>query len=354
MKSCRRLTMLLLVLLILVAIGGFIGYNWLNSQIYNPTNASDTSKVKFTVASGESVDSIATKLNDAKLINSRDAFLLYVRLMGLRDDIKAGDFQLSPSLNSAEIAQKLTEVVERETVWFTITEGQRITEIIPNLRTQLTGKSTNLDFTKLQAMMEDPETYMPEFSSATQEFLRIYKPTDSSLEGFLYPDTYNIHTDITGAGFIDLLINTLNTKLTTDDKSKIQASDRSFYQLLIIASILDWEANKEEDYKIVAGIMFNRISRNMRLDVDATTLYGLGRRTPPPTASELASTSNKYNLRALPGLTPTPIGNPGIVTIRAVLNPTPTDFLYYITGNDGKMYYAKTLSEHNRNIQNHL
>jgi UPF0755 protein len=314
-----------------------------------PSNSS-TELVSFEITSGESTDSILERLTTAKLINSKEATLVYLRINNLRDDIKAGKFQLDPKKTPAEIVLDLTVTPAKPTKWITIKEGLRYSEIVADLRSQ----SLNLDFDKLTQIISQPDQYKDQFSQETREFLDKYKPAGKNLEGFLFPDTYNVELNISEVELVDLLVKTLSQKLTPEDYANILASKYRFYDILIIASITEREANTKVDYPIVAGIFYNRLRLGMKLESDVTTLYGLNRRNPEPLRSELLDTKNLYNTRALAGLTPTPIANSGIDTIRAAIKPQTTDYLFFIAGSDGKIYYAKNLTEHNRNIRDHL
>jgi len=141
-------------------------------------------------------------------------------------------------------------------------------------------------------------------------------------------------------------------------REQIELSPLSEYEALILASIIEREANDEESMKMVSGILQNRLKIGMALQADASIEYTIG--TPlnelPPgqLASELRETESPYNTYLNTGLTPTPIGNPGLMAIKAALNPTPSDNFFYITGNDGEFYYAETLKGHNQNIARYL
>ena len=128
---------------------------------------------------------------------------------------------------------------------------------------------------------------------------------------------------------------------------------RDTYRDVIIASLLEREAVSLEDKRIVAGILYNRIDVGMRLDVDATVSYMKGDWRAPITYEDLQRDS-PYNTRKNLGLPPGPICNPGLVSLEAAMSPAPSSYLYYLTGNNGHMYYAKTLEEHNVNKEKFL
>lgn len=352
-SGCKRILTTLFVVLLLVVMVLVGGYVWFNNQVYSIVNKDGTSQ-KFSVESGDSLDTIAGKLQSQNLIGNKDVFAIYARISKLSGDFKAGDFSISPAMSIAEIARSLTVVPTKPTTWVTIKEGLYYKEVVTELLKQTAGKATAINETDLLAIIENPDNNIDKLTESAASFLQKFKTPGKNLEGFLYPETYNIALDVTPGELISLLINTLESKLGKDNLAKVVASKYSFYQIMTIASIVEREANNPADYALVAGIFYNRLDRGMRLDADATTLYGLNRRTPVPTKSELADTKNLYNTRALAGLTPTPICNPGLAAIVGALEPTKSDYLYYLTGKDGKMYYAKTYAEHNRNINLYL
>ena len=182
----------------------------------------------------------------------------------------------------------------------------------------------------------------------------------NSLEWFLYPDTYNIDVQW---NFIDQLVylqlDNFNNKVWQVYSSKVSSfSKLNWYGIVILASIIEKEEKNDSNKSTVAWIFLNRLDSKMLLGADITLCYGFAKPysecTPNVIAKSVNDSSNKYNTRAVAWLTPTPIWNPAVTTISAVLNYTNTDYLYYLHDNNWVIHYWKTLSEHNANKQKYL
>ena len=182
----------------------------------------------------------------------------------------------------------------------------------------------------------------------------------NSLEWFLYPDTYNIDVQW---NFVDQLVylqlDNFNNKVWQTYSSKVSSfSKLNWYDIVILASIIEKEEKNNANKATVAGIFLNRLDSNMLLGADITLCYWFAKPysecTPNVIAKNVNDSNNKYNTRAVAWLTPTPIWNPAVTTISAVLNYTNTDYLYYLHDNSWVIHYWKTLFEHNANKQKYL
>jgi len=277
---------------------------------------------------GEKLNSIAQRLKKEELIRNPLAFKIVVYTQGLRGKIQAGSFQLSPGWNLYEIARALTLGIED--IWLTFPEGWRKEEFAQRLAANL--ENFNI-----------------------QEFLSLTK----DLEGYLFPDTYLIPKSASPSAIVKILTNNFEKK-TKDLKVS--------YQDLILASIVEREVKHEEDRPIVAGILTKRLKEGWLLQVDATVQYAVANKQfenlkigqlenfdwwPEITENNLGIDS-PYNTYRYKGLPPTPICNPGLAALKAVLNPLPTDYWFYLSDKEGKIHFAKTLEEHQENIIRYL
>lgn len=192
---------------------------------------------------------------------------------------------------------------------------------------------------------EDLYTYTP------KTLLRNKKIDLRTYEGYLFPDTYYVPQDITTETLVQKLTETFEEKTRVYKESG--SSTLTFDEAIILASIIEREAKDTESKKRVSGILQNRLQIEMPLQVDAVFDYLYGVESSEVRAQHLDSDS-PYNTYKYRGLPPRPIANPGIESIDAVYNPTPSDHLYYLTGNDGVFYYAKTFEEHKRNKERYL
>jgi len=313
-----------LLILICVALGLVVWYR----EGTLPVDDKDKTPLIFVVERGESVSSIARKLESQKLIRNRLAFYLLVKQMGIEKQIQAGDFRLFRTMSAKTLAEELTHGTLD--VWLTIIEGMRVEEIA-------------------SLLAKDLDIPASVFIDQASEF-----------EGFLFPDTYLIPKGATSEQAISIFRNNFDKKVTSELRNQFKSQGLTLNEAVTLASVLEREAQSLTDKKMVAGILYNRLEIGMPLQVDATVQYALGYSNLERSwwrkglnNADLKIDSD-YNTYANPGLPPSPIANPGLNSLTAVAQPTSNDYLYYITDNQGQMHYAKTLEGHNRNIESYL
>jgi UPF0755 protein len=300
-------------------IGAWALYSYFNSP---PDSFPENSRV--TVAEGETLGEIAESLEQLRVI--RSATLL--KLAGVFSDIEhmvyAGDYVFTAPLSTIEVLRRITSATDTvPPVKITIPEGSTLAEIEAIVRVAL-----------------------PHIAEG--EIVRTHNDT----EGGLFPDTYLVKDTATAEEVVSLLRAHYTEKLEPL-REAIEQSSFSEHEVIILASILEGEANSEASMRMVSGILQSRLRLGMPLQVDATFLYELGKASHELTADDLAIDS-PYNTYLYPGLPPGPIGNPGMMAIEAVLSPLETDYLYYLTGADGAFYYARTFEEHKENKARYL
>lgn len=167
-----------------------------------------------------------------------------------------------------------------------------------------------------------------------------------SLEGFLFPATYDVYSTTTVDDLVEQQLAAYADRTAGIDYRPANRRNLTRYDVLIIASMVEREVRVPEERRIVAGVMYNRLRNDMRLDIDATVQYALGEWKAELTVDDLAIDS-PYNTRRFPGLPPGPICNPGEASLQAAARPANTDFLYYVAKNDGSggHYFARTPEE---------
>ncbi len=318
----KRITVSLFFILI-ISIVGFFYYQ----AGTLPVNKEDRTSKIFVINPGESLNKIANDLADQNLIRNRVVFYLAVRQLGIEKKIQAGDFRLSPSMDSYEIAKILTHGTLD--VWLTIIEGTRREEVAQDV-------SRNLD--------------IPEI-----EFLKY------THEGYLFPDTYLIPKDATAVAVIKILDNNFDQKVTSDLISKAKKNNLTEDQLITLASLVEREAKFAQDKKNVASVLLKRLNNNILLQIDATVQYALGYQPDEKTwwkknlTQDDLGVNSPYNTYKNLGLPPGPIANPGLASIDAVVNADPnTPYLFYISDSSGHLHFARTLEEQNENISKYL
>jgi len=282
----------------------------------------------ITIEPGQSAAEIATKLATAGVV--RSAELLQGALLYFQDptQIKATTYTFTEPQTTTEIAETLvTGEFDNDLRSLTFVEGMRAQ-----------------DYAVVAATI--PGIDPAEFITLTQE-----------LEGSLFPETYFVPETITATELVELLTNTHKERIAPY-QTQFAANNLTSEEALILASIIEREANTPESMRTVAGIFLNRLAIGMALQADASIEYviekPLGELAPGQLASELRELDSPYNTYLYPGLPPTPIGNPGETAIAAIADPIQSDYYYYITGDDGEFYYAETFDEHRVNIARHL
>lgn len=290
-----------------------------------PTDSKNTQSKTFIISRGDGVREIAKKLHDQGLIRDQIAFFILVKKLGIEKQIQAGSFKLSPSMSAGELARKLT--VGTEDVWITIPEGWRSEQILEYL------KKKGFDTTGALAEWKADE-------------------------GKFFPETYLIPKLWTVEQIKKSLLDTFDKKFDARLRADAKAKNLTLDQVVILASIVEREARTKTDMPIVAGILLNRLNNDLPLQTDATIHYMLGNEKndwwPKEVLSEDLKIPSPYNTYLNPGLPPTPIGNPGLTSIKAVIYPAKNGYYYYISDKQGQMHYAKTLEEHNVNVAKYL
>jgi UPF0755 protein len=292
-----------------------------------PFNKNDKSTKIFVIAPGQPLQKIIDNLQKEDLIRSKIVFYLIVKQLKIDKKIQAGDFRLSPSMNAYEIAQTLTHGTLD--VWVTLIEGTRKEEMA-----EVLNKKVNI---------------------SELEFIRLAK------EGYLFPDTYLIPKNADAQMVVNILENNFNQKFTKQMEEKGKNKSLTKEQVVILASLLEREAKNFKDKKIIAGILLKRLKADWPLQIDATVQYALGYQPKEKSwwkknlTSQDLEIDSPYNTYKNKGLPPTPISNPGLDSLTAVVEAeVETPYWYYLSDKKGVVHYAKTLEEHNLNIEKYL
>ncbi len=331
----KWLKILLPLVILFVVIGGGSAV-YLLSQ-FQPADLSQTKKSSFVVSKGESASEIGAALEEKGIIKSGLAFRLLVIKNHLEGKIQSGSFLLSPSMSVQQIALELTTAPTSARI--TVKEGLR--------REEMADFLANSELTKFDK----------------EEFLTLTK----NKEGYLFPDTYILSKESTTQVIYGQLTSTFDKKVTTGMADEIAASGHSLDELVTMASLVQREARGPQggssdpaEMKMIAGILWKRIELGMVLNVDATLQYLKGydaaQKSWWSTSGIVAmkTSSSAYNSYKVAGLPPTPICNPGPYALQAAMNPTKSDYLFYLHDNNGKVHYARTLDEQTQNVNTYL
>ncbi len=314
---------------VVAAIFGFYGWYRLNLRAVS----SSTAPTSFTITPGQGQVETAKKLKDVNLIRSQPAFLFYVAVHNLSAKLQSGTYSISPALSTSEIARMFASGKVDQS-HLTIPEGLTIAKI-----EQLAGGQgiKSVDF---EAALRGSYDF---------SFL-IARPAGAGLEGYLFPDSYQISSQTTAQMLIQSMLANFDRRVDANLRAGLTKQGLSLHEGLTLASIVEKEVANPTDRAIVAGIFLRRIKSGKMLESDVTVHYAadaLG----VPFSTNLNSPYNTYRHQGLP---PGPICNPGLGSIEAVISPTATDYVYFLAGKDGATHFAKTLSEHERNVQRYL
>ncbi len=297
--------------------------------------------VNFRVGPGDTVTTVADRLQRKGLIDSALLFRVDARIQGLANALKVGDFQLRKNMSIDGMIAAL-QVYHTDYVTVVIPEGLRMEQIANRLR--LKGING-------QAFLRAARQPNLKFLNAT---VLADKPRGVGLEGYLFPNTYKVPRGYSGADFARYMVQQLGTVFTPRLRAEARAHGLSVYQTLILASIVEREAEVPSERPIIAGVYYNRLRDKIELGADPTVQFAAG--TPqnwwPVLRQEarLIDPNSPYNTYTHLGLPPTPISNPGLSSIEAAANPAHTPYLYFVAKGNGHHAFATTLAGQTANI----
>ncbi len=301
----------------------------------------DNAVKEITVSENTDVLSMADRLDDEGVISYGSVFKLYVRVKGDNQGVLAGSYQLNPSMDYGQIIDTLANTSSTETMNVTIPEGYSIAQIKQTLLDEHVCTEDALD----KALNE---------YSFKHDFLQSELPAEEGwLEGYLFPDTYEIYKgNASVVNTINTMLNNFDDKYDEEIQAGAEAQGRTMHDIVTIASLIEREAQRDDERARIAGVIYNRLNNPGEfpyLQVDASVLYGLGR-TGGTLSEEDLATETPYNLYTQEGLPPGPICNPGYASLYAAAYTEQHDYYYYVAMPDGSHLFASSYDEHQANI----
>jgi uncharacterized YceG family protein len=303
---------------------------WFLFALFQPFHGDGSGHVQVTIPKGSSVSEVGDLLSEKGVIDNSTLFQVRVTLAGKRSEIYSGHFTLAHGMSYGAAIDALSQPPVKRTVTVTIPEGYTRSQAaqlveedgVPGSYTKATVKSKYLN----------PAQYGGKGAK--------------DLEGFLFPDTFELKPSAPVADLIQLQLQDFKRRIKGVNMSYAKSKNLTVFDVLTIASMVQREAGVSSQFKQVASVIYNRLHEGMPLGIDATIRFATGNYTKPLTESELAIDS-PYNTRTNAGLPPGPIGNPGLEAIEAAAHPAKTDYLFYVTtpGACGKLTFAKTEAE---------
>jgi UPF0755 protein len=323
----------------------------------NQAVSDDPTPVKFVVESGEMATEVAGRLEEDGLVVDGEVFRRFMTYHGLDVSLEAGTYSLRPNMTMHEIAEALQHG-GADTVTVTIPEGWRMEQTAWFMEQQ--GLTRGDDFLAHARTAQYDYSWQAEW------------PADASLEGFLFPDTYELPAESTPADLVDLMLATFDARVVPEIEGRLAGRmifdlelgdyrPMTVYDVITLASIVEREAVVDEERPIIASVYYNRLDpahveeTALRLSSDPTIQYAKGYDPEtgnwwnPMLPGEGQTIESPYNTFKVQGLPPGPICSPGLASILAVLNPADTDYLYFHAIGDGSHVFASTLDEHLRN-----
>lgn len=319
--------------LLILLVAGVVVVRHIYDQNLQPVSASTEQKV-ITVSSDETASDIAAELKEQGLIRQIWAFERYIRNQSLDSKLKAGTYRFSPSLSAPEIARAIVEgKVAVDLV--TILPGNRLTQIRESL------VKAGFDPAAVDEALK-PENYPGSPALAD-------KPASASLEGFLYPDSFQKNAATDPKTIIQQSLDEMEMRLTPNLRAAFAKSGLSVFQAVTLASIVEQEVSNQTDRAQAAQVFLKRLRIDMMLGSDVTAFYGA------IIAGQKPSTTydSPYNTLLYKDLPPGPISNVSTSSLEAIARPANTDWLYFVAGDDGKTYFSKTFEEHEILIRQH-
>jgi UPF0755 protein len=283
---------------------------------------------------GTSLPALTVMLEEKGVVRNAVKFRWLARLKGAANQIKAGEYQLSTGLRPMELLDKLVrgEIILRQ---ITFPEGYTIRQMAQLLAAQ---DLANADLFIAAATDAD--------------FVHQLGIQASSLEGYLFPDTYRFARGLTAESIVRSMVARFSEHFGPAQEDQARQLGYTRHQVVILASVVEKETAVAAERPLIAGVFMNRLRRRIRLQSDPTVIYGIKDFDGNLTRVHL-NTDSPYNTYTRQGLPAGPICNPGAASIEAALNPTPTPYLYFVAKKDGTHHFSATLAEHNAAVLRH-
>jgi len=303
------------------------------SALFAPADSGNTEGVRFTVPSGATAGGLGGSLMDAELITSADRWKLFLKMSGEGGCLKAGDFDLNRAMSLPEIMDTLCGVPLADDVPFTVVEGWRIRDIDA-------------------ALVAEGLIAADQYSTLAEDYDDLslpFEPTGPTLEGYLYPDTYQVSPSAFDVQeFIERQVDTFWERF--GEAHAAGHGDYDLHDVVVVASMLEREEPTPKNRPTTAGIIYKRLDGGWALGIDATSHYTLENwNNKSAFIRQLKDPDDVYNTRLRQGLPPTAIGNAGIESLEASVAPVDTEWWYYLHDSSGRVHWARNGREHENN-----
>jgi UPF0755 protein len=326
-----RVFLLLVVLAIAAAAAGYFGFTRVHEKFRGYTSAEQF----VDVPSGAAPATIGQRLVDAGVVRDALTFRAALWLSGRARELKAGEYRFDQPMSALEVVDKIARGdVYRRLVTFR--EGLTMREMARVYEAAELGAAN--DFEK---------------AATDATAIRDLDPDAPDLEGYLFPDTYSLRRETPASVLVAQMVAAFKRAFNDDLRKATRNRGMSVREAVTLASLVEKETAVASERPIVAAVYLNRRAINMPMQADPTVIYAMqqGGNYSGNIRKEDLEIDSPYNTYRYPGLPPGPIASPGKASLEAAVNPAPVDYLYFVSKNDGSHVFARTLDEHNRNVQ---
>ena len=339
------------IIIVVIVVGILGALSFCGLMVYNisPVEEKSETPVNFIVDEGMGQNAVIDKLEKEGLIRSAFFLKIYLKIYGEVPTIKAGRYEVTKDKAAIEILTYLgdSKNIITATVTVKFIEGKKFPYYVSKI-------AENFDFTEETIYnLTNDETYLKglinKYWFIDESILNkdLYYP----LEGYLFPDTYKFRVQATLEEILDTLLGEMDKKLTPY-KEAIESSNLTVHEILTMASIVELEGKEPDDRKVLAGVFYNRLDKNMAFGSDVTTYYAAKKEMTEPILQSELDACNAYNTRGncVKGLPVGPICSPSNSSIIAAIEPTSTSYLYFVADKNTKLYFGETYTDHQKNI----
>lgn len=344
--------------IVLAAVFALAFFAYVGVKIGRPLQTS-AEEIVFTVPKGATTKQVAHSLAEAGLLGRPWFFEVFLYLKNWNGKIQAGSYRLAASMPIREIAEKMvTGQALASEVKLTVIEGWTWRDIAEEIEARGLGKKDEFLLLTAAGLADD------------FEILKQQPQKYASLEGYLFPDTYLIQPETAPAAIAEKMLKNFERKFTGEMRKAASDKGQTIHEIVTAASLIEREVGRNlrrgeklseqdldklrQERREVASVFYNRLKAGRALESDATISYLTGRKGSSRATLEETKIESPYNTYKYPGLPPGPIASPSLDAILAAIYPAETDYLYFVTAEDGTAYFAKTLEEHKINRAKYL
>ena len=331
MRFLFRLFLFLVVLGVLAAAASYFGF----SRIREPFKGYATAEQFVELPNGSSPPAIGERLVAAGVVRDPLTFRAALLFTGRARELKAGEYRFDRAMSPVEVVDKIARGdVYRRLVTFR--EGLTLREMAKVYEDAHLGRAEDFE-----AAAKDPSA------------IRDLDPEASDLEGYLFPDSYSLRRETPGAALVAQMVTSFKKVFSDDLRAAARTRGLTVRQAVALASLVEKETAVPEERPLVAAVYLNRRAIGMPMQADPTVIYAMERagNYSGNIRRDDLQIDSPYNTYRYPGLPPGPIASPGKASLEAAVNPANVDYLYFVSKNDGSHVFARTLDEHNRNVQ---